>query len=255
MGPADTRSARRKAALIFYGPPGTGKTYIARHLGQHIAGGSSALRLVQFHPSYTYEDFFEGYRPVSDGGQLSYRLTHGPLRLLAAQAADKPDVPHVLIIDEINRGNVSKIFGELYFLLEYRNEAILLQYSPIEPFSLPANLYIIGTMNTADRSIALVDSALRRRFYFRDLMPTRPPVDQVLRTWLSKRGLDPDPADVLDELNRAIDDEEISIGPSFLMSDDGRAARRWSMLGNTPSSHCSKSTSTPSAATSATASA
>jgi 5-methylcytosine-specific restriction protein B len=214
-----------KRQLIFYGPPGTGKTFIARHLGHHLAGSHEAVRLIQLHPSYTYEDFFEGYRPVSTDGQLSYKLARGPLRLLADQARQEPDVPHVLIVDEINRGNIAKVFGELYFLLEYRDEAIFLQYSPDEQFSLPANLYVIGTMNTADRSIALVDSALRRRFYFQALMPTRPPVNRVLREWLARRGFDPEPADLLDELNGLIEDEECSIGPPYLMSGGDQPPR------------------------------
>ena len=214
-----------KRQLIFYGPPGTGKTYIAKHLGRHIAGSNEAVRLIQLHPSYAYEDFFEGFRPVSTDGQLSYTLARGPLRLLADQARQKPETPYVLIVDEINRGNIAKVFGELYFLLEYRDEAISLQYSPGEQFSLPANLYVIGTMNTADRSIALVDSALRRRFYFQALMPTRPPVNQVLRTWLARCGFEPEPADLLDELNGLIEDEEYAIGPSYLMTDGDQAPK------------------------------
>jgi 5-methylcytosine-specific restriction protein B len=128
-----------------------------------------------------------------------------------------------LIIDEINRGNIAKIFGELYFLLEYRDESIRLQYSRDEEFKLPRNLFIIGTMNTADRSIALVDSALRRRFYFMGLIPTREPIDRVLDGWLEAHGLDPEPAALLSELNRAIDDEDFSIGPSYFMTSDGTA--------------------------------
>jgi hypothetical protein len=213
-----------KRQLIFYGPPGTGKTYIAKHLARHIAD-DEAVRLIQLHPSYTYEDFFEGYRPLSTEGELSYTLARGPLRLLADQARQNPDVPHVLIVDEINRGNIAKVFGELYFLLEYREEAISLQYSPAERFSLPGNLYVIGTMNKADRSIALVDSALRRRFYFQALMPTRPPVNDVLRGWLARYGFDPEPADLLDELNSLIEDEEFAIGPSYLMTDGGQPPR------------------------------
>lgn len=104
---------------------------------------------------------------------MSFDLVPGALREIATDADKKPTVPHLLIIDEINRGNIAKIFGELYFLLEYREESIRLQYSRDEDFRLPKNLFVIGTMNTADRSIALVDSALRRRFYFMGLIPTR----------------------------------------------------------------------------------
>ena len=129
----------------------------------------------------------------------------------------------MLIIDEINRGNIAKIFGELYFLLEYRDEAIRLQYSRNEEFKLPENLFVIGTMNTADRSIALVDSALRRRFYFMGLIPTREPVDRVLTEWLAAHDLPPEPAALLAELNRAIDDEDFSIGPSYFMTKDATA--------------------------------
>jgi 5-methylcytosine-specific restriction protein B len=138
-------------------------------------------------------------------------------------AANDPGNPYVLIVDEINRGNVAKIFGELLFLLEYRDRGIPLQYSPEPPFSLPSNLYLIGTMNTADRSIALVDAALRRRFYFVPFLPSEPEIGGVLRRWLEQHGIDDEPARVLEALNARIADDEISIGPSYLMPRDGSA--------------------------------
>ncbi|HEX5541572.1 MAG TPA: AAA family ATPase [Micromonospora sp.] len=137
-----------------------GKTYLAQKLAKRLPE-PHAVKLIQFHPSYTYEDFFEGFRPESgDDGTLRFKLTSGPLRKLADDAREHPSIAYLLIIDEINRGNLAKIFGELYFLFEYRDERIRLQYSP-EEFTLPTNLYLIGTMNTADRSIALVDAAMR----------------------------------------------------------------------------------------------
>jgi 5-methylcytosine-specific restriction protein B len=134
------------------------------------------------------------------------------------------------VVDEINRGNLAKVFGELYFLLEYRDRGIALQYSPEVEFRLPPNLFIIGTMNTADRSIALVDSALRRRFYFVPFTPTEPPFDEVLRRWLGEHDLDPEPAQLLAELNAMLAAEpgvgdEFAIGPSYLMSPDGSPPR------------------------------
>lgn len=212
--------------IILYGPPGTGKTFLAIRLGEHIASVGGTSRLVQFHPSYTYEDFFEGFRPeATDDGSLRFKLVPGALRDIARAARDQPDVPHLLIVDEINRGNIAKVFGELYFLLEYRNYEIRLQYSGQELFSLPSNLYIVGTMNTADKSIALVDAALRRRFAFIGLMPTKPPVDTVLASWLAKHNLDPEPAALLSALNEAIADADFSIGPSYFMTKDGTAPK------------------------------
>jgi hypothetical protein len=215
---------RTKRQLIFYGPPGTGKTFVAQEIAKDVTRDGGEFMLVQFHPSYSYEDFFEGYRPYElDGGAgLGYRLTHGPLRRLADAAAADPSRPYVLIVDEINRGNVPKIFGELLFLLEYRDKKIALQYSPDQPFSLPRNLFVIGTMNTADRSIALVDAALRRRFYFVPFLPNEPPVRDVLPAWLSHYGhKDDEPARLLAVLNAAIGDQEIAIGPSYFMGPDG----------------------------------
>ena len=192
-----------KRQAIFYGPPGTGKTYVAQRLGEHVEQTGGTWELIQFHPGFSYEDFFEGFRPaVADTGTgVAYELRHGPLRRIARRARDNPDVPHVLVIDEINRGNVAKIFGELYFLLEYRDRGVALQYSPDERFSLPKNLYFIGTMNTADRSIALVDAALRRRFYFIPFLPTENPLKDVLQKWLDSEGLDARPAEILHRLN------------------------------------------------------
>ncbi|MEK8143852.1 AAA family ATPase [Streptomyces sp. M10(2022)] len=129
-------------------------------------------------PSYAYEDFFEGFRPREDPDtrEVAFRLTAGPLRELADLASREGNrhIPHFLIIDEINRANLAKVFGELYFLLEYRNKSVRLTYSG-DDFALPPNLFVIGTMNTADRSIALVDAAMRRRFAFVELSPAPSP--------------------------------------------------------------------------------
>jgi 5-methylcytosine-specific restriction protein B len=214
---ADLLWERRQ--VIFYGPPGTGKTYLAKALARHLTD-DSAVRLVQFHPSYTYEDFFEGFRPKSadDGtGALTFDLTPGPFRLFAEAAKDNPTTPYILIIDEINRANLAKVFGELYFLLEYRDEAISLQYSPKEEFTLPPNLFLIGTMNTADRSIARIDTAMRRRFAFIELDPRIPPVQGLLARWLEFKKLPDEPAVLLDALNSRLADADAAIGPSYLM--------------------------------------
>ena len=205
-----------KRQVVFYGPPGTGKTYVAQKLADYFAGEHGSTRLVQFHPSYAYEDFIEGFRPTESGG---FSLRGGPLKRIAQRAMKTPDAKHVLVIDEINRGNLAKVFGELYFLLEYRGpeHEIRLQYSN-EPFDLPENLWIIATMNTADRSIALVDAALRRRFYFVPFFPDEPPVKGLLRRWLEAKK--PDllwVADVVDEANKRLENRDLAIGPSYFM--------------------------------------
>jgi len=213
-----------KRQVIFYGPPGTGKTFVALRLAEHLVSGGGQARLVQFHPSYTYEDFFEGYRPTdSVDGQIKFELVPGPLREMAEEASRDPGHPFVLIVDELNRGNVAKVFGELYFLLEYRDQQVQLQYSRDELFELPENLFVIGTMNTADRSIALVDSALRRRFYFAGFLPREEPIKSVLSNWLEANELQPEPAILLDALNEAIGDEDFAIGPSYFMTADAEA--------------------------------
>ena len=222
-----------KRQVIFYGPPGTGKTFVARELAKFFAGDpeqddeAGSHRLVQFHPSYAYEDFVEGYRPTQEG---TFALRSGPLKRIAEAASNEPESIHVLVIDEINRGNVAKVFGELYFLLEYRDEAIDLQYSAT-PFRLPGNLWIIGTMNTADRSIALIDAALRRRFHFVPFFPDQPPVAGLLRRWLArhKPGM-AWVADRVDAANELLGDRHAAIGPSHFMRanlDDQWVRRIW----------------------------
>ena len=211
-----------KRQVIFQGPPGTGKTHVAQALARAIAGSDRRVTLVQFHPSYAYEDFVQGYRPALGDGQPTFELRDGPL-LRAAKSADaEREETHVLVIDEINRGNLAKVFGELYFLLEYRDRSIRLQYSD-KAFSLPDNLQIIGTMNTADRSIALVDLALRRRFHFVEFHPDEWPVKDLLRRWLDKHDA-PEVswvADVVDLANEQLsDDRHAAIGPSHFMKPD-----------------------------------
>ncbi|MCY4530516.1 MAG: AAA family ATPase [Chloroflexi bacterium] len=226
-----------KRQLIFQGPPGTGKTYVAQKLANHLAGSKDRVTLVQFHPSYAYEDFVRGFRPkVSEDGQAGFELKDGPLLQAAERAKEESDERHFLIIDEINRGNLAKVFGELYFLLEYRDEEITLQYqrdADEGKFSLPSNLYIIGTMNTADRSIALVDLALRRRFYFVEFHPDEEPVKGVLRRWLEANDMTKVMwvADIVERTNELLkDDRHAAIGPSYFMKDgldDAIVERIW----------------------------
>ena len=210
-----------KGQVIFQGPPGTGKTFVARRIAQWYREQGGDYQIVQFHPSYTYEDFVEGFRPArASNGQVGYDLVKGPLRLMAERAKANPDVTFILVIDEINRGNVAKVLGELYFLLEYRDEAVTLQYSR-EPFQLPKNLWFIGTMNTTDRSIALVDAALRRRFYFFGLYPDEPPVEGLLGRWLERANIDASwVADLVNAANRKLNDRHLGIGPSHFMKKD-----------------------------------
>ena len=210
-----------KGQVIFQGPPGTGKTFVARRIAQWYREQGGDYQIVQFHPSYTYEDFVEGFRPArASDGQMGYDLVKGPLRLMAEKAQDDQDATFILVIDEINRGIVAKVLGELYFLLEYRDEAVNLQYSHV-PFQLPKNLWFIGTMNTTDRSIALVDAALRRRFYFFGLYPDEPPVEGLLSRWLARENIDlPWVADLVGAANRKLNDRHMGIGPSHFMRND-----------------------------------
>ena len=210
-----------KRQAIFQGPPGTGKTYVAKRIAEWCRDRGGDFEIVQFHPSYSYEDFVEGFRPtLTDAGQAGFKLAHGPLRRIAAKATENPDYTFVLVIDEINRGNVAKVLGELYFLLEYRNESVSLQYSG-DRFSLPENLWFIGTMNTTDRSIALVDAALRRRFYFFGFFPDEPPVRGLLSRWLEINQPEVGWVAGLVELaNRKLEDRHLGIGPSYFLKKD-----------------------------------
>jgi 5-methylcytosine-specific restriction protein B len=161
---------KAKNNLILQGAPGVGKTFAAKRLAYSIIGkkDTSRVAIVQFHQSYSYEDFIMGYRPTKEG----FELTDGPFYQFCKNAQDDFGRDYFFIIDEINRGNLSKIFGELLMLIEgdKRGEKLRLLYAN-ELFSVPKNIYIIGLMNTADRSLALIDYALRRRFAFFELSP------------------------------------------------------------------------------------
>ncbi len=161
---------RNKKNIILQGAPGVGKTFAARRLAWSMMGekDDSRIEFVQFHQNYSYEDFMMGYKPVEDGFELKYGIFYR----FCQKAANQPDKEFFFIIDEINRGNMSKIFGELLMLIEkdYRGTRATLAYNGLS-FSVPKNLYIIGMMNTADRSLAMIDYALRRRFSFFEVEP------------------------------------------------------------------------------------
>ena len=182
---------KRKKNIILQGPPGVGKTFIARKLAYEIMQEvrDANIEMVQFHQSYSYEDFIQGLRPTQKGG---FDLKDGIFYTFCQRALAHPEKPFFFIIDEINRGNLSKIFGELMMLIEsdkrHEKYALKLTYAEEENdrFYVPVNLYIIGTMNTADRSLAIVDYALRRRFAFITLQPD---YGVAFRSFLSANGV------------------------------------------------------------------
>lgn len=237
--PADTLTGylaalKSKKNLILQGPPGTGKTWLAKRLGYALIGEKSReyLHAIQFHPSTSYEDFVRGWRPSADGKLV---LADGAFLQLVEQALADPGHNYVVVIEEINRGNLAQIFGELLTLLEDEkrvpSEAINLTYRKDgeEPLYLPPNLFIIGTMNLADRSLAIVDFALRRRFAFADLQPM---FNTAWRQWVSTHSGIPEAeldtvALRIGEVNQAITadrslGDQYQIGHSFFTPPTSR---------------------------------
>lgn len=204
----------RKKNLILQGAPGVGKTFAAQRLAYTIMGvkDESRVKVIQFHQNYSYEDFVIGYKPNAEGG---FSLVNGIFYEFCQQARAHREMPYFLIIDEINRGNLSKIFGELLQLIEadYRDQPLHLAYNK-QRFSVPSNLYIIGMMNTADRSLAMIDYALRRRFSFFEIKPgfeTEAFNNDISKLEISKLK---ELINAIIELNKVITDDD-SLGSGF----------------------------------------
>lgn len=203
---------QEKKNIILQGAPGVGKTFMAKRLAYSIMGekDASRVKMIQFHQSYSYEDFVAGYRPTETG----FRLEYGPFYDSCMQAL-KSSEPYFFIIDEINRGNVSRIFGELLMLIEEdkRGETLNLLYMG-EEFQVPDNLYIIGLMNTADRSLAIIDYALRRRFAFYTVWPAfeSPLFKEKMRKY--ENTALPQLLETVKDLNREIREDD-SLGEGF----------------------------------------
>ena len=224
-----------KKQIVLQGAPGTGKTFVAEQLATLWAGASERVKVVQFHESYGYEDFVHGLKPSRDPitKQTAFVPTQGIfLRFCEEIRRDEttPQRRYVLLIDEINRAKTARVFGELLYLLEYRENTVELQDGT--PFSIPPNLYIIGTMNTTDKSIALVDYALRRRFAFVDLVPVKDGQSVVLKKWLESKGIS-NAAEVdglFIALNEAIalKDEALMVGHSYFMLKQALEEKRFS---------------------------
>jgi 5-methylcytosine-specific restriction protein B len=212
---------KEKKNLILQGAPGVGKTFACKRLAFALMGEKADERvgMVQFHQSYSYEDFIQGYRPSAKG----FRLKDGIFYEFCGQARDDPANDYVFIIDELNRGNLSKVYGELMLLIETDKRgpewAIPLAYAEEESpkFYIPENLYLIGLMNTADRSLAMVDYALRRRFAFATLAPGFE-TDQFF-DYLQDKDADPEMINEIVKrmviLNKKIADDTINLGPGF----------------------------------------
>ena len=221
-----------KKQIVLQGPPGTGKTFVAKKIAECLKKyGFGGEGLIQFHASYSYEEFMEGYKPKDVDGNLIFRIKDGVFKDFCKRFQGgifefKRNNKGVFIIDEINRGRTSAIFGELMYLLEYREENITLPYSG-RGFRIPDGVYIIGTMNTADRSIAMVDYALRRRFAFFDMEPNEKLFNKPgTEFWIKDDGVREDVVNVMKELNGKIEKinglgDGYRIGHSYFMRKGG----------------------------------
>ncbi|GEM_PF-2409800 len=223
---------RRKKQIIFYGPPGTGKTHMALKSARYIVARENLgvtysdsiknkvdnfIEMVTFHPSYSYDDFIEGIKTSITNGHIHYEIKDGILKSLAQKAQADKDNIYILIIDEINRGDTARIFGELLTLLEKDKRESIYITLPLsgEKFTLPNNLYIIGTMNTSDRSIAMVDAALRRRFAFYRMWPNYEVIKSYIEGLPLHKWLEHINSKLVDVLGQEAYD--LLIGHSYLM--------------------------------------
>lgn len=203
--------------VILAGPPGTSKTHVAVAMAQYLTNDETKRRVVQFHASYGYEEFIEGLRPVADAGALSFEVTPGVIRRASEGLGE--DERFVLVLDEMNRANLPRVLGELLYALERRGEPVDLMYS--EQFRLPKGIVLIGTMNTADRSIRSIDAAVRRRFSLFEFAPSR---DVLARFYEAHDNEVDDLLDGFDDLNAqltALIDRHHTVGHTFFMAEDG----------------------------------
>ena len=229
------RLLQRFHQIILQGPPGTGKTYTAKKIIARLIGDvfdsaqGKRWDIVQFHPSYNYEDFVRGIQIQTEGGKVVYNSVNRILAEMAERAA-KSEYPHALIIDEINRANVASVLGELIYALEYRGEAVKTPYAVDDSsdINLPENLYIIGTMNTADRTIGHLDYAVRRRFAFQTLLPNRDIVSRVSEAEDAAQWFDR-VADFFQKdggyLSPDFYREDVAVGHSYFLADDDSKLR------------------------------
>jgi hypothetical protein len=211
----DLLSNPKRRQAIFYGPPGTGKTFVAESFGALLAGDQGEVQTVQFHPAFSYEDLIEGLRPVAEDGQIRYEVRPGIFARFCERARGQ-SANYVFVIDEINRSDLGSVLGELMLLLEYRGKAIQLPYSQRQ-FSIPRNVVLLATMNTADRSLALVDFALRRRFHAISMAPS----EDVLAGYLNAVGEPTLPTmQFFRTVRDAVADADLAPGHSYWMAPD-----------------------------------